>query len=180
MKNITIRAYSTLKDTSQYDAILPHLKPKNSFAGKMMNLHAMPYSNVKYCIRLLPKINSWDGVAELFRICFEVDEIAFWNATVTEYFGARNYIVSAFEKLITTENKLLSGINTNAHLWQMAGADRLKYYNDTLPLLQLGKLLGQYPYDLGRRPYGEILSLLGQVKTQTEVEQEYQKLLGFK
>lgn len=180
MKNITLKQYSTLKDTSQYDAILPHLNPKNSFAGKTMNLHAMPYANVKYCIRLLPKINSWEGVAELFAICFETDETTFWNARVTEYFAARNYIVSAFEKLITTENKLLSGINTNAHLWEMAGADKLKLYSDTLPLLQLGKLLGQYPYDLGRRPYGEIFSLLAQTKTQNEVEQEYQKLISSK
>lgn len=176
MKNISIKQYSTLPDTSQYDAILPHLNPKNTFAGKVMNSHAMPYANVKYCIRLLPKINSWDGVAELFTICFEVDEKSFWEARVTEYFAARNYIVSAFEKLIATENKLLSGSNTNAHLWEMAGADKLKPYSDTLPLLQLGKLLGQYPYDLGRRPYGEIFSLLAQTKTQNEVEHEYQKL----
>jgi hypothetical protein len=180
MKNITLKQYTSLPDTSQYDAVLPHLNPKNTFAGKSLNLHAMPYANVKYCIRLLPKINSWESVAELFTICFEVDETMFWNATVTEYFAARNYIVSAFEKLIATENKLLSGISTNAHLWKMAGAVRLKPYGDTLPLLQLGKLLGQYPYDLGRKPYGEIFSLLAQTKTQNEVEQEYQKLISSK
>lgn len=176
MKNITLKQYSSLKDTSQYDAVLPHLNPKNSFAGREMSLHTIPYSNVKYCIRLLPKINSWDGVAELFSICFEVDNITFWSARITEYFTARNYIVAAFEKLIANENKLLSGSNTNSHIWEMAGADKLKPYSDTLPLLQLGKLLGQYPYDLGRRPYGEIFSLLAQTKTQNEVEQEYGKL----
>jgi hypothetical protein len=176
MKNITLKQYASLPDTSQYDAILPYLNPQNTFIAKSMNLHAMPYSNVKYCIRLLPKINSWEGVAELFSICFEVDETTFWNAGVTEYFAARNYIVSAFEKLIVSENKLLSGINTNAHIWEMAGGGKLKPYSDTLPLLQLGKLLGQYPYDLGRKPYGEIFSLLTQTKAQNEVEQEYRKL----
>lgn len=176
MKNITLKQYTALPDTLQYDAVLPYLNPRNSFAGKSMNLNTMPYANVKYCIRLLPKINSWEGVAELFAICFEVDEPSFWDATLTEYFAARNYVVSAFEKLIAHENKLLSGISTNSHLWEMAGADKLKPYSDTLPLLQLGKLLGQYPFDLGRKPYGEIFSLLAQTKTQNEVEQEYQKL----
>ena len=59
----------------------------------------------------------------------------------------------------------------------MAGADRLKPYNDTLPLVQLGKLFGQYPFYLGRKPYGEIFSLLAQTKTQNEVENDYQKLV---
>ena len=177
MKNITVKRYNTLPDTLEYDAILEHLRPKNRFAGRTLNINQMPYANVKYCIRLLPKINSWDGICELFTICFDVTPTQFWRAHITEYFAAKKFIVAEFERIIATENKILSSQSTDAHLWQMAGADRLKPYNDTLPLVQLGKLFGQYPFDLGRKPYGEIFSLLAQTKTQNEVENDYQKLV---
>lgn len=176
MKNITIRQYTTLPDTTIYDTILEHLRPKNLFCKKSMNLSTMPYANVKYCIRLLAKVNNWENVIQLCEICFGVNEKTFWKARITEYFAARKYLISQFEQTIATENKLLTAITTDSHLWQMAGADKLQPYSDTLPLVQLGKLLGQYPFDLGRKPYGEIFSLLAQTKTQNDVELEYQKL----
>lgn len=176
MKNITLRHYTALKNTLPYDLILEHLKPANTFGGRQMNSSAIPYANVKYCIRLLPKIDSWAGVQQLFEICFGVSEKTFWKVPVTEFFAAKKFMIAEFERIIETENKLLASLSTDSHLWEMAGADKLKPYSDTLPLLQLGKLLGQYPFDLGRKPYGEIFSLLAQTKAQNEVEQEYQKL----
>ena len=176
MYNITLKHYIGLKDTSQYDALLTHLNPKNNFGGRQMNISQMPYANVKYCIRLLPKINSWEGIQQLFEICFDVSAKAFLNTRITHYFAARKFMLSEFERVISTENKLLATQSTDGHLWQMAGADKLKPYTDTLPLLQLGKLLGQYPFDLGRKPYSEIFNLLVQTKTQNEVEAEYRKL----
>lgn len=176
MKNITLKHYSRLQDTLLYESILEHLNPANNFGGSSMKISTMPYANVKYCIRILPKINNWDGVKELFTICFDINEAAFWKARVTDYFAARRFMISEFERVIATENKLLATHATDTHLWEMAGADKLKPYSDTLPLVQLGRLLGQYPFDLGRRPYGEIFSLLAQTKAQNEVEAEYQKL----
>lgn len=176
MKNITLKHYTTLPDTLQYDAILEHLKPQNSFAGKTMNINQMPYSNVKYCIRLLPKVTDWNGIKQLFEICFDINERQFWRASIKEYFAAKKFLIAEFERIIAIESKVLASQSTDGHLWHMAGADKLKPYSDTLPLLQLGKHFGQYPFDLGRKPYGEIFSLLAQTKTQNEVESDYQKL----
>lgn len=176
MKNITLSKYARLPDTLLYDAILEHMNPKNSFAGRQMNVNAMPYANVKYCIRLLPKIKGWPDVYQLFYICYDVTEKAFWRALITDYFSARRFIINELERVVLTENKILSSQSTDSHLWKMAGADKLNPYNDTLPLVQLGKLLGQYPFDLGRKPYSEIFSLLAQTKLQNEVEADYQKL----
>lgn len=178
MKNITLKHYTRLPDTTAYDLVLEHLKPANSFSGKAMNANAMPYANVKYCIRLLPKIKAWEDIIQLFEICFDTTEKAFWNASVTEFFAARKFVTAELGRIIAAENKLLTSLSTDNHLWQMAGADKLKPYSDTLPLLQLGKLFGQYPFDLGRKPYGEIFSLLAQTKAQNEVETEYRKLVS--
>lgn len=176
MKNLTLTQYARLPDTSGYDALLDHLKPRNSFGGKTMETSAMPYANVKYAIRMLRNLNSWEQICSLFAICYGVDEKTFWRSRIAEYFPARRFLLQELERIIMTEAKLLDTQSTDAHLWHMAGADRLTPYSDTLPLLQLGKLFGQYPYDLGRRPYGEIFSLLAQTKAQNEVETEYQKL----
>lgn len=175
MKNIRIKYYARLPDTSAQEAWLETLPPRNTLAGKTLNLQQMPFANVKYCIRLLSKLNSWPQVQELFSVCYGVTEKQFWNVRVAEYFAARKHLLSEFKKLIATENKLLHATNTDSHLWVMAGADKLKPFSDTLPLIQLGKTLGQYPYDLGRKPYGEIFSLLVQIKTQNDVETEYAK-----
>ena len=178
MKNISLKQYTRLRDTTQYDLLLEHLNPANTFAGRQMDIAKIPYANVKYCIRLLPKVSDWNGVRQLFEICFDIDEKSFWKAPVTEYFPAKKFMLKELERIMKTENKLLSTMSTDSHLWDMAGADKLKPHSDTLPLLQLGKLLGQYPFDLGRRPYGEIFSLLAQTKTQNEVETEYRKLIS--
>lgn len=66
MKNISLKQYTALKDPTPYD-ILTHLNPKNSFAKRQMNIAQMPYANVKYCIRLLPKVNSWQGIQQVLR-----------------------------------------------------------------------------------------------------------------
>ncbi|MFP9114913.1 hypothetical protein ACLI1A_13335 [Flavobacterium sp. RHBU_3] len=176
MKNLTIQQYARLPDTTLYDGILEALNPANTFAGKKMDIQQMPYANVKYCIRLLGKTSSWPDVVKLFTTCYGCTEKQFWKVRVVEYFGARRFLINEFTRIIQTETRLLHTLSTDSHLWHMAGADRLKPFGDTLPLVQLGKMFGQYPYDLGRKPYGEIFSLLAQIKTQNEVEAEYSKL----
>lgn len=173
---MALRQYAALSDTSEYDAILEHLQPVNSFSGKEMDVQGMPYSNVKYCFRLFGKIDSWEVVQSLFEIAFDVTEEEFWGVPLSEFFSAKKYLIRAFEAAANAEAKNLSGNPTDEHLWLMAGADRLKPLGDILPLVQLGKQFGQYPFDLGRKPYGEVISLLIASKVQGEVEQEFMKL----
>lgn len=185
MRNITLNKYARLRDTSAYDAILDYMLPKNEIIVKrsllfpvkrVMNINKMPYANVKYAMRLLSKADSWGIIQQVFNICFDLSEEEFWKLTVKQFFPAKRYIISEFEKAAATENKMLSTQSTDEHLWDMAGAERLKPYSDTLPLVQLAKMFGQYPFDIGRKPYGEVFNLLIQIKTQNEVESAYQKL----
>jgi hypothetical protein len=176
MKNITLRQYATLVDSSMYDSVLEHVNPVNSFQGGKMNINQMPYANVKYCIRIIQKVDKWEIICQLFEICFDVPEVKFWRAGVVEFFQAKKFMTDSFNALVQNEAKQLASKATDEHLWKMAGADNLRPFNDTLPLIQLGKLFGQYPFDLGRKPYSEVFSLLVQIKAQNEVESEYQKL----
>ncbi len=175
MKNITVKEYSQLTDVSAYK-MLEMLAAKNSFLNKQMNINAMPYSNVKYCIKIIYKTDSWEQIRNLFQICYGVNEKEFWNAGIIEYYQSQKYIIESFIAVVDNENKMFSSNNTDENLWKMAGAERLNPFNDTLPLLNLGKAIGMYPFDLGRKPYGEVLTLLIAIKIQGEVESDYQRL----
>ena len=175
MKNITIKQYSDLADVSAYDLLLS-LQPKNSFQGRTMDINTMPYANVRYSLRLISKISNWQTVQQLFSICFDVTEQEFWAAPIHEYFAALRYLIHAFEQCVANENKLMSSNNQDAHLWQMAGGDRLRSFADTLPLIHLSKMFGMYPYDIGRKPYSEVFTLMIATRTQQEVENEFTKL----
>lgn len=181
MKNTTVREYTQLQDALGYDAILEHVKPVNTVTvsgkKKTMNINQMPYVNVKHCMRLMAKVVSWDDVCELFCICYDIKDEQFWNMPVLDFFKAKKFMTNSLKAAASNEAKHLSAQSTDEHLWKMAGAERLSKFSDTLPLVQMGKMFGQYPFDLGRKPYGEILNLLIQVKTQNEVEHEYQKLI---
>lgn len=175
MNNITLKQYASLPDASKYD-VLEHILPCNEVNGKSMSIHKMPYVNVKHCLKLMQGLAGWEKMQQVFDICYNLEDDEFWHMKVTEFFGARNWILQEFKRVVTAESNVFGGKSAEDALWEAAGADRLKPYTDTLPLISLGKLLGQYPYDLGRKPYGEIFSLLVQTKTQAEVESEYQKL----
>lgn len=176
MRNITLRQYAALADVSQYDILDRTLKPNNSFVGRQMNINSMPYVNVKHCIRLMYNANTWEVIQQLFEICFDVNAKKFWKVGIVEFLQAKKYMVEEFNRVISIEVKMLQSHSTDEQLWQMAGADRLKPFSDTLPLMQLGKLFGMYPFDIGRKPYSEVFNLLVQAKVQNEVEAEYSKL----
>lgn len=173
LDRINVLQYFNLKDTSKYDAILGHLKPKNVFLGKEVNILRLPYNNVKYCLSLLQNINDIDKLFEVFNIVFECERLDFEKADVTEYFYARNYIIESFKLIIDNEKRLSQGGNTDLGKWQMAGGDRLKNYDSFLPLDQLGERYGQYPFDLGMKPYSDIFYLMAMTKTLNEVNYNY-------
>lgn len=180
MRNISLKTYAVMKDTSKYDVILEHLNPCASFMGKSLDIMSMPYTNVKHCIRLLNRIKDWEGIIELFHVCFDIDTETFWKSGVKEYYAARKAVIKGFETVVSNEVKLLASTSTDAAMWQMAGAESLNQFSDTLPLVQLGEKFGMYPFEIGRKPYSEVLSLLVQIKRQGEVETEYKKLTSKK
>jgi len=175
MRNIKVKQLIVKGNIEDY-YILEMLKPVNSFAKKSMNINTMPWVEVKYCIKHLRTVESWGTVKDIYELCFKVTEKEFFNARIVEFYQSRKYLLKAFEDVIIKESKLLSSTSTDGHLWKQAGGDKLNIFSDTLPLIQLGKEFGIYPYDLGKKPYSEVLSLLVQSKRQNEVEAEYQKL----
>lgn len=173
MENITVKKFLEKQDARYL--ILEGVKPVNYFAGKTMNINSMPYTNVKYCFKLLANATE-ETLQELFTICYDVTETQYMAATVTEWFQAKRYMIEQFSNASKTEARMFAAVSEDDAIWKMAGSERLKPFQDTMPLVQLGKAFGQYPFDIGRKPYGEVMNLLYAMKVQGDVEQEFIKL----
>lgn len=177
MKNISIKDFATQPDVIEIDSILNFLNPKNTFLGKEVNIQSMPYTNVRYCLKLIKTVSEWSNVAELFNICFEVSSEDFWKSSVTEFYAARNHLMFEFKNIIETENKMFAQKHSkDLWKWDLAGVKRLEPYNDTISLDRLGQRYGVYPFDLGRKPYSEVFYLQCLVKTENEINTAFAEI----
>jgi hypothetical protein len=100
----------------------------------------------------------------------------FYNLPITKYFQLKKYLSDYFVILHKKESDLLNSISADIGIWQQAGGDSLNEFSDVLPLSQLAKIYGGYPFDYGEKKYIEIIYLLRMNNVQSQVENEYQKL----
>lgn len=176
MKDYTVKKYIEKK---LYYGVLEHVEPSNKYNGLTMDAEQMTYKEVKFVMKGLANISTWESIGKIFTICFgeKADLNWFYSGKVTEYYAARNFIIKEFNRLIQREQKLLKSINAvDSVLWKQAGGDRLNRFGGILALNQLGKLYGIYPFELQDRNYMEILLLLTVEKEIPEVQAVYNKL----
>lgn len=175
MKNITIKQYENLSDAERlkYVSILDSIKPKECLK---LDLNAISWDSVKKVNKRLNKVKAIDEVFELFNIAFDINEEDFFSMPILNFFQTKKFLIEKFVYLQENESKLLQSINHDSGLWELAGGKRLDYFSDNLPLSQLAKIYGGYPFDYGKKPYNEILYLLKMNKEQSEIEHKFQEL----
>ena len=174
MDRIKLLEYSKLRDTMQYDVVLKHLKPVNSFANGKIDFNKLTYKDVRSCLHLMNSVKDWEGQKELFCLAFNTE--TFLEAFIDEFYSAQNYLIKTFIDLQKRETKLLQSIDADTGKWSMAGGDRLNKFSNLMPLVQLGEIYSIYPYDLQNKPYNEILTLLVLHKEKAEINNAYSKL----
>ncbi len=176
MKNITIEQYKNAENVLEYDNLLKHLNPKNEFLGNSLDVNKITYKDVRSLVKLLKSGNDWDTIYDIFDICFDVSNGRFYEASIVEFYQARNFV---FDYVVSTQKReasLLQSIGVDVELWKAAGGERLNKFSDLMPLVQLGELFSIYPFDLQKKPYNEILVLLVALKERGEVNQQFSKL----
>jgi hypothetical protein len=176
MDKINLFEYRSLKNTIEYDSILKHLKPLNSFGGGTIDLNKLTYKDVRSCLHLMKDLKEWDNIEELFCLAYGIEKVKFWLIGIDEYYSAQNYLIKSFTDLQVREGKLLQSINADAGYWEMAGGSKLNKFSNLMPLVQLGEIYNIYPYDLQDKVYNEILTLLVLHKEKAEVQESYSKL----
>lgn len=177
IKNITLKEFALSEKQNEYDAILFALRPKNLFCGKSMNVQEMQYIETRRCISLLQKGKDWNNLADVFSISFGVDKQDFWSAKVVEFYAARNFLVHEWKRVIEIENRFASNIKTkDADKWRRAGVERLNKFSEMIGVERLAQRYSLYPFDLAKKPYGEIFYLLSLTAEDSEVNNNYHTL----
>jgi len=175
MKQINVEQFLKLPLSEQisYTTILDLCKPKELLSVKISEL---TYSEVKQIFKELTKPNC--NIEFVFTTSLKISKEDFLKLPIQKYFQIKKYIETFFVSLKQNEIKLLESISANIGLWEIAGGNELNEFADILPLSQLAKIYGGYPFEYGEKNYIEIIYLLRMNNKQSQVENEYQKLMS--
>lgn len=173
MKNVTLKEFYKLPLSKQieYTTVLQHLKPKEHLK---INLSVLTYNEVKSIFKQLRNRNP--DIELIFKTAFKISKTEFFNISIQKYFEIKKYLEDFFVNLANNEVKLLESINADAGLWEVAGGQKLNEFSDIIPLSQLAKIYGGYPFEYGEKSYLEIIYLLRMNNVQGQVENEFNKL----
>lgn len=177
MISINVKQFEALPLSSQveYITVLQHLNAKEIYKVKIEELSY-------FDVRTLTKEMSKDkpDLKFIFTKSLGITEDEYFLTPIQNFFQIKKYIENFFVSLSKGEANLLNEVSADAGLWDMAGGGELNQFADILPLSQLSKVYGGYPYDYGNKSYLEIIYLLRMNNKQSKVEAEYQKLLSKK
>ncbi len=175
MKQINLKQFFSLEEKEKivYVFTLGSIKPKAIFK---IEISKMTYNEVKQSYRKILEAKNECDIKELFIYLFKISEKQFYKIKIQDYFACKKYIEKFFIDLAEKESKLLSSINEDSALWEMAGGGSLNTYSDVLSLSQLAKIYGGYPFDYGEKYYLQIIYLLKMNIAVGKVEMEFQRL----
>jgi hypothetical protein len=175
MKQITVREYIELSPEKQlpYTTLFTSLKEKPLLKIK---INELSYNEVRSLFKKLSVSSEIEDVKYIFVNALKIDELEFYLLPLQNFFQIKKYISNYFVNLQKKEVQLLQSVNEDTGVWDMAGGERLNEFSDILPLSQLAKIYGGYPFDYGTKKYVEIIYLLRMNNVQGQVEAEYQKL----
>lgn len=175
MKQITIKEYLELSEDKKvpYLALMQHLKPKEHYK---VNLDDLSYNEVKGLFNKLRTAKDEIDIKSIFISAFKITEVEFLSLTIQKFFQIKKYLSDYFVFLHKREQELLQSVGADGVLWEMAGGKTLEEFSDVLPLSQLAKIYGGYPFDFGEKKYIEIIYLLRMNNMQSRVDNEFNKL----
>lgn len=177
MKQINVKEFLQLPLSEQikYTLVLDCQKPKELVKVKITELS---YNEVKQIFKELHKENT--NIEFVFTTALRMSKEDYFSLPIQNYFQIKKYIEKFFISLKQNEITLLQSVSADAGMWDMAGGSELNEFSDVLPLSQLAKIYGGYPFELGEKAYIEIIYLLRMNAKQSAVENEYQKLMSKK
>lgn len=176
-KDISIRDYFQLEDTTEFDIFIDSMKPSNRFEGGTFNESKLTFDQVEYIKNVLrePTII---GVKDMFVICFRLrgditmsEEEQFFNASVFEMFAAKKYIQDFFIKLIEREQNSLVGIPDDKML-AVNGYERLAPFSHQLTKMQLAERFGKEPHEIGKWRYDRVFNIMVSDKVSNDIQRE--------
>ena len=173
MKQITVKEFlkSSLSEQIKYTSVLEHVKAKELIS---VDLNSLSYNDVKIIFKELKKANC--DIEHVFTKALNISKDDFFMLPIQNFFIIKKYIEGFFVNLFENEVKLLQSVDADNGLFELAGGNELNPFSDVLPLSQLCKIYGGYPFEMGEKAYQEIIYLLRMNNIQNRVDRDYQKL----
>jgi hypothetical protein len=175
MKQINVLQFNKLSEADK----LPYVMLFTSLKAKewlKIDINQLTYNEVRNIFKRLSTASEVEDVFKIFEMALKIEEIQFYELPLQKFFQIKKYLNNYFVNLQKKETQLLQTISEDIGIWEMAGGDSLNEFGDVLPLSQLAKIYGGYPFDYGEKKYIEIIYLLRMNNVQSKVEAEYQKL----
>lgn len=177
MKNITINQFIKLSEDKQAKYhFLKFQKGCNTYAGKTINFTHLPFVKVRNILTALTRKLSFDDTVELIGSAFDIPTDKIGDTSLSEFLAAKAYIEEQANTIRIRESKIANNSGVDLVKWQTAGGAKLAPFDTVLTLHTLGEKYGKYPFDLGQKPYAEIMYLYTAVRTYDQVCNEYTKL----
>ena len=176
LKDIRVREYLRLPidEVARYIELQKVLKGKPEFCGnRAKELRKLSYGQVKMIGKRLAN-PSFDDLADIFKLVFDVSREKILRANIVEFFYAINWISKNLITLVENERKLLR--TEMDPMLEAAGVERLMPFSELSVLLDLGKKFGMHPEEVEKWNYSLVLSILVHDKIFGEVKKEYDRL----
>lgn len=175
MIDITVGEYIKLDERGRfkYDALFGSLKKKEWLK---IDLNDLTYNEVKNVFKKLSVSKSDEDIIFIFTTVYKITKEDLFSLPLHKFFQLKKNLTEYFVFLNKREYDLLQSVDADSGLWEMAGGKELNEFSDVLPLSQLAKIYGGYPFDYGEKKYIEIIYLLRMNNKLSKVEARYQEL----
>jgi len=175
IKNISLLQYLELPEGNDYDVYMDILKPVNSFCGGSFDESKLTFDQHHTMISILNK-PTLEDIQELFIHLFNIKRKGirsckhrFLNESVFTYFRARKVLSMSFETMY------LSSV-PDPKMDILNACERLAPWGRRLSMIQIGKMFGKFPHEVGNIPYTEVIHSLVPVKIVEDIKFEYSQL----
>jgi len=160
--------------------LLKSMRDKPIFLGKVPSYDNLTYGQAKFIFQLISDnkgVIPNEGLAEVFSYVYGVTEDEVLDASLTDVYRALNPVMAVIKSVRDLEIKMLGGGDeVKKALYKQAAGTLLDGFDYILPLIELGKTYGLYPYDISKKKFTEILVLRAAESRLSQVDKKFTEL----
>lgn len=180
IKNITVKEYLDLEDSSEYDVFIDNLKGINSFSNKKCYLDKLTFDEVEYLKKFLSNSPDLEDLIVLFSELFNLGSYRqsakdeFLNASIFDLFKSKKYIQDYIITIIEREIKVLSGEPDNK-LIMINASERMQPFSHVMSKMRLAEQFSTTPDTVGKWKYNKVFGYLVANKVNNDIQRDYSK-----
>lgn len=182
IKDITIREYFTMADTSEYDVFLDVINPKNMLCGNVCDLNKITFDEY-HVMRSIFNKPTLEDFQELLIHLYDIKGnlvstsiSKFLGESIFNFFRVFNYIKDYLLKKENLEKKALSS-TPDYRMMAVGAGKRLAPYSTQITKNRLAEQFSQDPSTIGGWKYNKVFNILVANHALSTVQAEASKVI---